>query len=246
LSGATIASEELGLKLQDLQLSSLGRAKLISIDKDNTTLVDGAGKKEEIQARAAQIRSELERATSDYEREGLQERLAKVSGGVAVIKLGAATESEMKEKRARVEDALHATQAAMEEGVVPGGGVALLRALPALEALVLPGDQQLGVNILRRALEEPLRQMAQNGGVEGAVVVNRVREGSGAFGYNVATENYEDLVEAGVIDPTKVVRVSLQNAASVASLMLTMEALIAERPHGGAAASGLGEMPPMG
>jgi chaperonin GroEL len=191
--------------------------------------VDGAGKKDDIQARVKQIRAQIEDTTSEYDREKLQERLAKIVGGVAVIKVGAATETEMKEKKARVEDALHATRAAVEEGIVPGGGVALLRTLPALEALKLEGDQAFGLNIIRRAIEEPLRQIAQNGGDEGAVVVNKVREGKGAFGYNVATSKYEDLVLAGVIDPTKVVRVALQNAASVASLMLTTEVLIAER-----------------
>jgi chaperonin GroEL len=230
LTGCQAVTEDLGLKLENLTLKDLGRAKTITVDKDNTTLVEGGGTKEAIQARVKQVRVQLEETTSEYDKEKLSERLAKLVGGVAVIKVGAATETEMKEKKARVEDALHATRAAVEEGIVPGGGVALLRALPALEKLVLVGEQQYGVNIIRRALEEPLRQMAQNGGAEGAVVVNKVREGSGAYGYNVATNEYEDLVLAGVIDPTKVVRVALQNAASVASLMLTTEALIAERP----------------
>jgi chaperonin GroEL len=193
-----------------------------------------------------QIRGQVEEATSDYDREKLQERLAKIVGGVAVIKVGAATETEMKEKKARVEDALHATRAAVEEGIVPGGGVALLRTLPALATLKLDGDQQYGVNIIRRAIEEPLRQIAQNGGDEGAIVVNKVREGKGAFGYNVATNTYEDLVLAGVIDPTKVVRVALQNAASVAALMLTTEVLIADRPKGDKDGSGTGSREGMG
>jgi chaperonin GroEL len=230
LCGGKAVTEDLGLKLENLTLADLGRAKTITVDKDTTTLIDGAGKKDDIQARIKQIRAQIEDTTSEYDREKLQERLAKLVGGVAVIKVGAATETEMKEKKARVEDALHATRAAVEEGIVPGGGVALLRTLPALEALKLSGDQAFGLGIIRRAIEEPLRQIAQNGGDEGAVVVNRVREGKGAFGYNVATSKYEDLVLAGVIDPTKVVRVALQNAASVAALMLTTEVLIAEKP----------------
>ena len=233
LCGGKAVTEDLGLKLENLTLTDLGRAKTITVDKETTTLIDGAGKKEDIQARVKQIRAQIEDTTSEYDREKLQERLAKIVGGVAVIKVGAATETEMKEKKARVEDALHATRAAVEEGIVPGGGVALLRTLPALEALKLNGDQAFGLSIIRRAIEEPLRQIAQNGGDEGAVVVNRVREGKGAFGYNVASNKYEDLVLAGVIDPTKVVRVALQNAASVAALMLTTEVLIAEKPKGG-------------
>jgi chaperonin GroEL len=232
LCGGQAIVEDLGLKLENLTLKELGRAKTITVDKDNTTLVDGAGNKEDIQARVKQIRSQMEDTTSEYDREKLQERLAKIVGGIAVIKVGAATETEMKEKKARVEDALHATRAAVEEGIVPGGGVALLRTLPALASLKLNGDQIFGLNIIRRAIEEPLRQIAQNGGEEGAVVVNKVREGGGAFGYNVATNQYEDLVLAGVIDPTKVVRVALQNAASVAALMLTTEVLIADSPKG--------------
>ena len=243
LSGGQAVSEDLGLKLENLTLKDLGRAKTIIVDKDNTTLIQGGGTKDDIHARVKQIRSQLEESTSDYDREKLQERLAKLAGGVAVIKVGAATETEMKEKKARVEDALNATRAAVEEGIVPGGGVALLRTLPALEKLNLPLDQQYGVNIVRRALEEPLRQIAQNAGVEGAVVVNKVREGKGAYGYNVASEQYEDLALAGVMDPTKVVRVALQNAASVASLLLTMEAVIAERPkrEGEAPSAGMHE-----
>ena len=232
LTGGRAVTEELGLKLENLTLADLGRAKTITVDKDHTTIIGGAGKKDEILARAKQLRSQVADATADYDREQLEERLAKLAGGVAVIKVGAATETEMKEKKARVEDALHATRAAVEEGIVPGGGVALLRALPALERLERTGDQQYGVNIVRRALEAPLRQMAHNGGVEGAVVVNKVREGKGAYGYNVASGEYEDLIEAGVIDPTKVVRAALQNAASVAALMLTTDALIATASKG--------------
>ncbi|HEX2732015.1 MAG TPA: chaperonin GroEL [Polyangiaceae bacterium] len=231
LTGATAVTTELGTRLESLQLTDLGRATSIRVDKDNTVLVDGAGTKEAIQARLTQIRAQLAQTESEYDREALQERLAKLAGGVAVLSVGAATESEMKEKKARVEDALHATRAAVEEGIVPGGGVALLRALPALEKLKQPGDRQYGVNIIRRAIEEPLRQLAQNGGIEGAVVIGKVRELSAGFGYNVMTDQYEDLIQAGVIDPTKVVRVALQNAASVASLMLTMEALITQRPE---------------
>jgi len=246
LCGGQAVTEELGLKLENLTLTDLGRAKTITIDKEKTTLVDGAGKKEDIQARVKQIRAQIEDSTSEYDREKLQERLAKLVGGVAVIKVGAATETEMKEKKARVEDALHATRAAVEEGIVPGGGVALLRTLPALAVLKLGGDQAYGVNIVRRAIEEPLRQIAQNGGDEGAIVVNKVREGTGAFGYNVATSTYEDLILAGVIDPTKVVRVALQNAASVASLMLTTEVLIAERTKGDKESSDGGAQDDMG
>jgi chaperonin GroEL len=230
LTGGQAITEDLGLKLENVTLKDLGRAKRITVDKDNTTIVEGGGKKADIDARVKQLRAQLEETTSDYDREKLQERLAKIVGGVAVIKVGAATETEMKEKKARVEDALHATRAAVEEGIVPGGGVALLRTLPTLEKLHLPGDRQYGINIIRRAIEEPLRQIAGNGGLEGSVVVNRVKEGKGAFGFNAATGEYEDLVKAGVIDPTKVVRAALQNAASVAALMLTTEALIAERP----------------
>jgi chaperonin GroEL len=230
LVGGRAITEDLGIKLENSSLADLGRARMIRVDKDSTTLIEGAGKKEDIQARVKQLRAQIEDTTSDYDREKMQERLARLAGGVAIIKVGAATETEMKEKKARVEDALHATRAAVREGIVPGGGVALLRALPALDALQLEGDQLFGVKVIRRALEEPLRQMAANAGVDGAVIVNEVRKGSGAFGYNVATAQYEDLIAAGVIDPTKVVRVALQSAASVASLMLTTEAVIAERP----------------
>jgi chaperonin GroEL len=229
LTGGQLVTEDLGLKLENIELKDLGWAKTITIDKDTTTIIEGGGNKDDMESRVKHIQTQLDDTTSDYDREKLQERLAKLVGGVAVISVGAATETEMKEKKARVDDALHATRAAVEEGVVPGGGVALLRTLPALEQLTLDGDQQYGVNVIRRALEEPLRQIARNGGAEGAVVVNTVREGEGAFGYNAVSEQYEDLVSAGVIDPTKVVRVALQNAASVASLMLTTEALIVER-----------------
>jgi chaperonin GroEL len=227
LTGGQAVTAELGISLETMKLTDLGQAKTFLVDKDNTTIVAGAGKPELISARVRQIRVAIEETTSDYDREKLQERLAKLVGGIAVIKVGAATETEMKERKARVEDALHATRAAVQEGIVPGGGVALLRAQSALDGLELPGDQRFGVNIVRRALEEPLRQIAQNGGVEGAIVVDKVRE-SGTLGYNAATDQYEDLIKAGIIDPTKVVRTALQNAASVAALMLTTEALIAE------------------
>ena len=230
LTGGLAVTEDRGIKLEGITLKDLGRAKRVTIDKDNTTIVEGAGKKVDIEGRVKQIRVQIEDTTSDYDREKLQERLAKLVGGVAVIKVGAATESEMKEKKARVEDALHATRAAVEEGIVPGGGVALIRALSALEGLKFSDDRQYGVNIIRRSIEEPLRQIAANAGVDGSIVVEKVKNGKGAFGFNAATEEYEDLVKAGVIDPTKVVRAALQNAASVASLMLTTEALIAERP----------------
>ncbi|MBZ4401757.1 chaperonin GroEL [Myxococcus faecalis] len=240
LTGGMVVSEELGHKYENLELKDLGRAKRITVDKDNTTIVDGNGKKEEIEGRIKLIRGQIEAVTSDYDREKLQERLAKLVGGVAVINVGAATEVEMKEKKARVEDALHATRAAVEEGIVPGGGVAYLRTLAALEALKPGGEQNFGVEIIRRALQEPLRKIASNAGVEGAVVINKVREGKGAFGYNARTDTYEDLEKAGVIDPTKVERTALQNAASVASLLLTTEAMVAERPKGKSKAGGAG------
>ncbi len=230
MTGGQAVTAQLGLTLERVGLKELGRVRKVVVTKDTTTLIDGLGQKRAVQVRVEQLRAHLLEATQDYDREKLEERLAKLVGGVAVLKLGAATQTELEEKRARVEDALHATRAAVEEGVVPGGGVALLRALPALDRLSLPGDQQYGVELVRRALEEPLRQMAQNGGQEGSVVVARVRAGTGAFGFNVATQVYEDLLAAGVIDATKVVRVALQNAASVASLMLTTEAVVAERP----------------
>ncbi len=230
LTGGRMIAEDLGVKLETVTLNDLGRAKRVTIDKDNTTIVDGAGKKSDIEARVKQIRAQIEETTSDYDREKLQERLAKLVGGVAVIHVGAATETEMKEKKARVEDALHATRAAVEEGIVPGGGVAYLRALKALDTLKVEPGEKFGVDIIRKSLEEPIRQIVGNGGWEGSIVVNKVREGQGAFGFNAATGNYEDLLAAGVIDPTKVSRTALQNAASVASLMLTTEAMVAERP----------------
>ena len=247
LTGGQVISEDLGLKLENVTEADLGRAKRVTIDKDNTTVVDGAGTADDIKARIAQIRAQIEETSSDYDREKLEERRAKLHGGVAVIKVGAATEIEMKEKKARVEDALYATRAAVEEGIVPGGGVALLRAQIALDGLELSNEQAVGVRIIRRAVEEPIRQIAENAGMEGSVVVQNVREsGKGpAWGYNALTDVYEDMIEAGVIDPTKVVRIALQNAASVAGLMLTTECAVADKaeekgagggggmPHGG-------------
>ncbi|MBM4268110.1 MAG: chaperonin GroEL [Deltaproteobacteria bacterium] len=230
LTGGRVIAEELGLKLENVTLNDLGKAKRIVIDKDNTTIIDGAGKKGEIQGRVGQIRTQVEETTSDYDREKLQERLAKLIGGVAVIRVGAATEVEMKEKKARVEDALHATRAAVEEGIVPGGGVALLRTSEGLEKLTVPDEERVGVTIVRRACESPLRWISSNAGQEPSIVVDRVRSGKGAFGYNAASEEYEDLLKAGIIDPTKVVRTALQNAASVAGLLLTTEAMVAEKP----------------
>jgi len=248
VTGGKVISEDLGIKLENVRLEDLGIAKKITIDKDNTTIIEGAGKHSDIEARVKQLRVQIEETTSDYDREKLQERLAKLVGGVAVIRVGAATETELKEKKARVEDAMHATRAAVEEGIVPGGGVALLRCVPAVEKLKLEGDEAIGSNILRRALEEPLRQIANNSGYEGAVVVGKVRQSSEAnFGFNAETEVYEDLVAAGVIDPTMVTRTALQNAASIAALLLTTEALISEikedqktpaMPQGG----GMGDM----
>src|SRR5437867_2048032 len=249
LTGGRLIAEELGLKLENVTLKDLGRVKKVVIDKDTTTLIEGGGTKKEIEARCNEIRKQLEDTTSDYDREKLQERLAKLAGGVAVLKVGAATETEMKEKKARVEDALHATRAAVEEGVVAGGGVALLRAQTALDGLEsgLRGqDERGGVRNVRRAIEEPLRWIAGNAGLEGAVVVQKVKEGRGAFGFNAATEKYEDLVQAGVIDPTKVVRAALQNAASVASLLLTADALIAAKPEEKSAHAHGSGMPDMG
>jgi chaperonin GroEL len=240
LTGGQVISEELGLKLENVTISDLGQAKKIKIDKDSTTIVDGAGVKDKIVGRQSEIRAQIENTTSDYDREKLQERLAKLVGGVAVIKVGAATETEMKEKKARVEDALHATRAAVEEGIVPGGGVALLRAQHVLDDLKVTDEEAVGVRILRRAIEEPLRQIVGNAGLEGSIVVQKVREGTGNFGYNARTDKYEDLVAAGVIDPAKVVRSALQNAASVAALMLTTEALIVEKPKDEKAGGGGG------
>ncbi len=230
LTGGQAFTEDLGQKLETMQLSDLGRAKRMVIDKDNTTVIEGAGKKEAIDARVKTIRREVEDTTSDYDREKLQERLAKMVGGVAVIRVGAATEVEMKEKKARVEDAMYATRAAVEEGIVPGGGVALVRSIAALDKLNFEDDRRYGVNIIRRALEEPLRQISGNAGVDGSIVVAKVKEGKDNFGFNAATLVYEDLVKAGVIDPAKVVRTAIQNAASVSGLMLTTETLIAEKP----------------
>ncbi len=245
LTAGRMIAEDLGVKLETVTLKDLGKAKRVTIDKDNTTIVDGAGKKADIEGRVKQIRAQKEDTTSDYDREKLEERLAKLVGGVAVVHVGAATETEMKEKKARVEDALHATRAAVEEGIVPGGGVAYLRALKALDTLKVDAGEKFGVEIIRKALEEPIRWIAQNGGWEGSIVVNKVREGQGAFGFNAATGQYEDLLQAGVIDPTKVSRFALQNSASVASLMLTTEAMVAERPKekeesGGPGGHGMG------
>jgi chaperonin GroEL len=231
LTGGRLIAEEMGIKLDTVGLKDLGRAKRITIDKDNTTIIDGAGKKDDIQARVKQIRAQIEETTSDYDREKLQERLAKLVGGVAVINVGAATETEMKEKKARVEDALNATRAAVEEGIVPGGGVAFIRCLKTLEKIETSAGEKFGVDIIRRALEEPLRQIVENGGYEGSIVVNKVKESKEqSLGFNAANGEYEDLVKAGVIDPTKVSRTALVNAASVAALMLTTEAMVAERP----------------
>jgi chaperonin GroEL len=250
LTGGQMISEDLGIKLENVSVKDLGTAKRVSIDKDNTTIVDGGGEKSALEGRVKQIRAQIDETTSDYDREKLQERLAKLIGGVAVINVGAATETEMKEKKARVEDALNATRAAVEEGIVPGGGVALLRCLPALANLKLEGEEALGLNIVKRALEEPVRQIANNAGVEGSVVVEHVKAEKEAFGYNAETGVYEDLLKAGVIDPTKVTRFALQNAASVASLLLTTEAMVAEKPKekepmmppGGGGMGGMGGM----
>jgi chaperonin GroEL len=231
LTGGQVVAEDLGFKLENVTVNDLGTAKTVRVDKDNTTVVDGGGSRKDLEARVKQIRTQIEETTSDWDREKLQERLAKLIGGVAVINVGAATETEMKERKARVEDALNATRAAVEEGIVPGGGVALLRCLSALEKVKLDGEEQLGVSVLRRALEEPIRQIANNAGHEGSVVVERVKNEKGAQGFNAETEKYEDLTKAGVIDPTKVVRFALQNAASVASLLLTTEATVAEKPE---------------
>ncbi|MHB8828149.1 MAG: chaperonin GroEL [Syntrophales bacterium] len=244
LTGGKLISEEMGYKLENTTVEDLGRAKRISIDKDNTTIIDGAGDRKSLEGRVKQIRAQVEETTSDYDREKLQERLAKLVGGVAVIKVGAATETEMKEKKARVEDALNATRAAVEEGIVPGGGVAYLRTLPLLDKLALEGDVAVGVKIVRKALEEPLKMIANNAGVEGSIVVEKVKENKGAYGYNARTDKYEDMIKAGVIDPTKVTRFALQNAASVASMMLTTQCMIAEKPEDKSAA--MPAMPPGG
>ena len=229
LTGGKAITEDLGIKLENVKLEDLGRAKKVIIDKDNTTIIEGAGKAAEIEGRIKQLRTQVEEATSDYDKEKLQERLAKLVGGVAVIKVGAATETELKEKKARVEDAMHATRAAVEEGIVPGGGVALLRCIPALEKLKLQDDEAIGVNIVKRALEEPMRQIAQNAGDEGAIIVGRVRDSKDEnFGFNAETGEFGDMIKAGVIDPAKVTRLALQNAASIVALMLTTEVLIAD------------------
>jgi len=228
LTGGRAITQDLGIKLENLTLEDLGRAKKVTIDKDNTTLIEGAGAKKTIEGRVKQLRAQMDDTTSDYDREKLQERLAKLVGGVAVIKVGAATETEMKDKKARIEDAMHATKAAVEEGIVPGGGIALLRAAAGLAGLKLGGDQQIGVSIVIRAIEEPLRWIANNAGEEGAIVVAKVKEMGPEEGFNALNGKYENLVQAGVIDPTKVVRSALQNAASIASLLLTMEALVSE------------------
>jgi chaperonin GroEL len=232
LTGGRLITEDLGIKLDSLELADMGRAKSVLVEKENTTIIEGHGKNSEIQGRVNQIRRQIEETTSDYDREKLQERLAKLAGGVAVIHVGAATETEMKEKKARVEDALHATRAAVEEGIVAGGGVALIRTLPAIEALKLSiTDEQIGVDIVRRAIEAPLRELARNAGVEGGLIVQEVKRRKGNEGYNVATGEYEDLVKAGVVDPKKVTRSALQNAASIAGLLLTTEAVITEIPE---------------
>jgi len=241
LTGGQVISEDLGVKLENVRMDDLGRAKRIRIDKDNTTIIEGMGDSSALEGRVKQIRVQIDETTSDYDREKLQERLAKLVGGVAVINVGAATETEMKEKKARVEDALNATRAAVEEGVVAGGGVPFLRCLSALDKMTLEGDRQTGVNIVKRALEEPIRQIANNAGHDGSVVVERVKKEKGAFGFDAAKEEFTDLMKAGIIDPTKVVRLALQNAASVASLMITTQALVAEKPEKKAAAP----MPPM-
>jgi chaperonin GroEL len=231
LTGGRTIAEELGLKLENVSLKDLGRCKRVVVDKDNTTIIDGAGKKADLDGRIKQIRSQIEETTSDYDREKLQERLAKLVGGVAVIKVGAATEVEMKEKKARVEDAMHATRAAVEEGIVPGGGVALVRAAAALADLKVDGEERVGVQIVRRAIEEPARRIATNAGHEGSVVLDKIKNGKNAFGFNAATEEFGDMISQGIIDPTKVVRTALQNAASVAGLLLTTEAMVAEKPE---------------
>jgi chaperonin GroEL len=243
LTGGKSLTEDLGIKLENVHIEDLGKAKKIVIDKDNTTIVEGAGKHQAIEGRVKQLRTQIDETTSDYDREKLQERLAKLVGGVAVIKVGAATETEMKEKKARVEDAMHATRAAVEEGIVPGGGVTFIRVVPALEKLKLDGDEQIGVNIVKRSLEEPLRMIASNAGMEGAVVLGKVKESKDVnYGFNAATDEYTDMISAGILDPAKVTRTALQNAASISALMLTTEALVSEIPEEEKAPAG----PPMG
>jgi chaperonin GroEL len=251
ITGGQVISDEVGFKLENASITDLGKAKRIVVDKDNTTLIDGAGEEDKIKGRIAEIRAAIDKATSDYDKEKLQERLAKISGGVAVINVGAATEAEMKEKKARVEDALHATRAAVEEGIVPGGGVALIRAQKVLKTLKLEdSEEQIGVDIIRKAIEEPLRMIVQNAGGEGSIVLEKVRSAKDdKYGYNALTDTYEDLVASGVIDPTKVTRTALQNAASIAGLLLTTEAIIVEKkedksgaPAGGPGGGGMGGM----
>src|SRR5687768_3359940 len=232
LTGGKCITEDLGVKLENITIADLGRSKRLIVGKENTTIISGGGKSSDIQSRVKQIRRQIDETTSDYDREKLQERLAKLAGGIAVIHVGASTEVEMKEKKARVEDALHATRAAVEEGIVPGGGVALLRCAKAVNAVQLEGDEAIGAQIVRRAIESPIRMLCANAGVEGAVVAAQVAAGKGSYGYNVATGEYEDLVKAGVVDPTKVTRMALQNAASIAGLLLTIECMIAEIPSG--------------
>jgi len=246
LTGGRAIFEDLGIEIKNIQISDLGRAKKVVVDKDNTTIIEGAGSSDAIKGRIAQTKNEIEKSTSDYDKEKLQERLAKLSGGVAQINVGAATEVEMKEKKARVEDALHATRAAVEEGIVPGGGVALLRAISALDKLKNKGDEAIGIDIVRRALESPIRLIAENAGIDGAIVCDRVRNSSGSEGYDALSGQYTDLVKAGIIDPTKVTRTALENAASIAGLLLTTEALVSEIPEEKKAGAGRGGMPPGG
>ncbi|MCX5703181.1 MAG: chaperonin GroEL, partial [Candidatus Omnitrophica bacterium] len=243
LTNGKAITEDLGIKLENINIEDLGRAKRVKVDKDNSTIVEGAGKTAAINARIAQLKKQMEDTDSDYDKEKLQERLAKLAGGVAVINVGAATETEMKERKARVEDALHATRAAVEEGIIPGGGVGLIRTIPFLDKLRLEGDEKIGLDIVKRALEEPIRQLAENAGLEGSVVVQRVKQEKNSVGYDVNQDAYVDMIEAGVIDPTKVVRSALQNASSIASLMLTTEAIITDRPDKEEKMSG---MPPGG
>jgi chaperonin GroEL len=243
LTGGRVISEETGFKLENVTTSDLGKAKRVTIDKENTTIVEGGGSTQDIKGRIGQIRKQIDTSTSDYDKEKLQERLAKLAGGVAVLNVGAATEVEMKEKKARVEDALHATRAAVEEGIIPGGGVAYVRALSALENAKAEGDEKIGINILKRILEEPVRQIAQNAGAEGSIIIQKVKEGEGAFGYNAADDKFEDLNKAGIIDPTKVARIALENAASVAGLLLMTQATIVDKPEEKSAAP---PMPPGG
>ena len=246
VTGGKVISEEIGMKLENVELQDLGRARKIISSKENTTIVEGKGQKEEIEKRINQIRAGIKESTSDFDKEKLQERLAKLAGGVGVLKVGAATEVEQKARQHKLEDALHATRAAVEEGIVPGGGVALLRALNSLESIKLEGDEQTGINILKRALEEPIRQISQNAGIDGAVVAQKVRERSGEFGFNAQTMVYEDLIKAGVVDPTKVIRTALENAVSAASMLLTTEVVVSELPKKDDAHPGMGNMPPMG